>query len=382
MPNIAVVGSISMDLVAVSKKRPKAGETVIGEAFHTIPGGKGANQAVAAARLGANVAMIGAVGNDNYGTVVRKNLENERVFIDYVVPVTDAVTGIAHIVLAEEDNSIVVVQGANALVNESVVNRSKDLLIKADMVVLQLEIPLETVKYVLAICEEHKIPVMLNPAPAQVLSADILEKATYITPNEHECRIVLDDFTSPIEELLAKYPNKLLMTEGSNGVRFHNGTEIVHVPSIAVDVVDTTGAGDTFNGALAVALSEGETLQKAIRFANIAGGLSVTKLGAQGGMPTRDNVSARAVEVLKQLGYEPIVTEHCAKVSIVGAGMAGIPGVTAKIVTALAEKGIQILQSADSHTTIWVLVKETDLVEAVNALHSAFELSKEKQLEQ
>ncbi|KOS30502.1 ribokinase [Bacillus anthracis] len=297
MPNIAVVVSISMDLVAVSKKRPKAGETVIGEAFHTIPGGKGANQAVAAARLGANVAMVGAVGDDNYGTVVKRNLENERVFIDYVVPVTDAATGIAHIVLAEEDNSIVVVQGANALVNESVVNRSKDLLIKADMVVLQLEIPLETVKYVLAICQEHKIPVMLNPAPAQVkLSEDILEKATYITPNEHECRIVLDDFTSPIEDLLAKYPNKLLMTEGSNGVRFHNGTEIVHVPSIAVDVVDTTGAGDTFNGALAVALSEGETLQKAIRFANIAGGLSVTKLGAQGGMPTRDRV--REVQVI------------------------------------------------------------------------------------
>ncbi|HDR8096631.1 TPA: ribokinase [Bacillus cereus] len=296
MPNIAVVGSISMDLVAVSKKRPKAGETVIGEAFHTIPGGKGANQAVAAARLGANVAMVGAVGDDNYGTVVKKNLENERVFIDYVVPVTDAATGIAHIVLAEEDNSIVVVQGANALVSESVVDLSKDLLIKADMVVLQLEIPLETVKYVLAICEEHKIPVMLNPAPAQVLPEDILEKATYITPNEHECRIVLDDFTSPIEDLLAKYPNKLLMTEGSNGVRFHNGTEIVHVPSIAVDVVDTTGAGDTFNGALAVALSEGETLQKAIRFANIAGGLSVTKLGAQGGMPTRDKV--REVQVI------------------------------------------------------------------------------------
>lgn len=240
--------------------------------------------------------MVGAVGNDNYGTVVRSNLENERVFIDYVVPVTDAATGIAHIVLAEEDNSIVVVQGANAHVNESVVDRSKDLLIKADMVVLQLEIPLETVKYVLAICEEHNIPVMLNPAPAQVLSEDILKKATYITPNEHECRIVLDDFTSPIEDLLAKYPNKLLMTEGSKGVRFHNGTEIVHVPSIAVDVVDTTGAGDTFNGALAVALSEGETLQKAIRFANIAGGLSVTKLGAQGGMPTRDRV--REVQVI------------------------------------------------------------------------------------
>lgn len=296
MPNIAVVGSISMDLVAVSQKRPKAGETVIGEAFHTVPGGKGANQAVAAARLGANVAMVGAVGNDGYGKVVRNNLENERIFIDCVVPVTEETTGIAHIVLAEEDNSIVVVQGANRLVNEQIVDRAKDLLVKADMVVLQLEIPLETVKYVLAICEEHKIPVMLNPAPAQVLPADILEKATYITPNEHECRIVLDNFTSPIEELLATYPNKLLMTEGSKGVRFHDGTEIVHVPSISVEVVDTTGAGDTFNGALAVALSEGETLQKAIRFANIAGGLSVTKLGAQGGMPTRERL--REVQVI------------------------------------------------------------------------------------
>ncbi|MBC6973782.1 ribokinase [Bacillus sp. Xin] len=296
MPNIAVVGSISMDLVAVSKKRPKAGETVIGEAFHTVPGGKGANQAVAAVRLGANVAMIGAVGDDAYGKIVRNNLENERIFIDCVVPVTGETTGIAHIVLAEEDNSIVVVQGANRLVNEQIVDCAKDLLVKADMVVLQLEIPLETVEYVLNICEEHKIPVMLNPAPAQFLSADILEKATYITPNEHECRIVLDDFTSPIEELLAKYPNKLLMTEGSKGVRFHNGTEVVHVPSISVEVVDTTGAGDTFNGALAVALAEGELLEKAIRFANIAGGLSVTKLGAQGGMPTRERL--REVQVI------------------------------------------------------------------------------------
>ncbi|MDM5153453.1 ribokinase [Bacillus sp. DX1.1] len=296
MPNIAVVGSISMDLVAVSKKRPKAGETVIGEAFHTVPGGKGANQAVAAARLGANVAMVGAIGDDAYGKIVSDNLENEHIFIDFVEPVTGETTGIAHIVLAEEDNSIVVVQGANRLVNEQVVDRAKDLLVKADMVVLQLEIPLETVKYVLHICEEHKIPVMLNPAPAQVLPEDVLEKATYITPNEHECRIVLDDFISPIEELLAKYPNKLLMTEGGSGVRFHNGTEIVHVPSISVEVVDTTGAGDTFNGALAVALSEGETLQKAIRFANIAGGLSVTKLGAQGGMPTRERV--REVQVI------------------------------------------------------------------------------------
>lgn len=290
MPNIVVVGSISVDLVAISKKRPKAGETVIGEAFHTVPGGKGANQAVAAARLGANVAMVGAIGNDNYGNFVRKNLENEHIFNEYVEAVTHETTGIAHIVLAEEDNSIIVVQGANRSVNEQLVNRAKDLLTKADMVVLQLEIPLETVKYVLNICEEHQIPIILNPAPAQRLPEEVLQKATYITPNEHECRIVLDDFTSPIESLLEKYPNKLLMTEGGNGVRFHNGTELVHVPSISVEVIDTTGAGDTFNGALAVAIAEGEELQKAICFANIAAGLSVTKLGAQGGMPSRDKL--------------------------------------------------------------------------------------------
>lgn len=279
-----------MDLVAVSTKRPKAGETVIGEAFHTVPGGKGANQAVASARLGANVAMVGAVGDDNYGSLVQKNLENEHIFIDYVKRVTDETTGIAHIVLAEDDNSIVVVQGANRLVDEHLVNHAKDLLVKADMVVLQLEIPLETVKYVITICEEYQIPVILNPAPAQRLPEELLQKVTYITPNEHECRIVLDDFTSPIESLLEKYPNKLLMTEGENGVRFHNGTEIVHIPSISVEVVDTTGAGDTFNGALAVAIAEGEELQKAIHFANIAAGISVTKLGAQGGMPLRDKL--------------------------------------------------------------------------------------------
>lgn len=296
MPNIAVVGSIAMDLVAVSKKRPSAGETVIGEAFHTVPGGKGANQAVAAARLGANVAMIGAVGNDSYGEIVQRNLEREGIFIECVEPVTDITTGIAHIVLAEEDNSIIVVQGANRLVDKQIVDKAKDLLLKADMVVLQLEIPKETVQHVLNICDEYHVPVILNPAPAQILPKEVLDKATYITPNEHECRIVLDDFTSPIEELLAKYPNKLLMTEGGNGVRFHNGTEIVHVPSISVEVVDTTGAGDTFNGALAIALSEGTPLQQAVRFANIAAGLSVTKLGAQGGMPTRERV--REVQVI------------------------------------------------------------------------------------
>ncbi|MFD3446577.1 ribokinase [Microbacteriaceae bacterium 4G12] len=288
MANIAVVGSIAMDLVTVSSKRPKAGETVIGEAFHTVPGGKGANQAVAAARLGAKVTMIGAVGQDNHGKMVLDNLQNEQIFIGNVEAVTHTTTGTAHIVLAEGDNSIVVIPGANNAVDQSVIGRAKELLLQANLVVVQLEIPLETVKYVIDMCHEHHVPVVLNPAPAQPLSKDLLDKVAYITPNEHECRIVLDDFESPVEELLAKYPNKLLMTEGEKGVRFHNGTNIVHVPSISVQPVDTTGAGDTFNGALAVALAEGQDLEAAIRFGNLAAGISVTKLGAQGGMPTKE----------------------------------------------------------------------------------------------
>lgn len=290
MTRIAVVGSSSIDLVVVSEKRPKAGETVIGEAFHIVPGGKGANQAVAAARLGAQVTMIGAVGQDEYGRIVLENFKSEQIFTENVKPFTDITTGTAHIVLAEGDNSIVVVPGANKLVDRGIVDESKDVLTKADMVLIQLEIPFETVRYVLQLCGELGVPVILNPAPAQPLPEDLIQKAAYLTPNEHECRIVLNDFSSSIEEMLEKYPNKLLVTEGEKGVRFHNGTEVVSVPSIQVEVVDTTGAGDTFNGALAVALAEGNELEKAILFANMAAGVSVTKLGAQGGMPTRDTL--------------------------------------------------------------------------------------------
>lgn len=291
MKNIAVVGSSSIDLVVVSEKRPKAGETVIGQTFHTVPGGKGANQAVTAARLGAHVTMIGAVGEDAYGEAVQGNFRHEGVCTENVKTIAETTTGTAHIVLAEGDNSIVVVPGANGLVDRRLIDEAKDALAKADMVLLQLEIPFDTVQYVLELCEKRDVPVILNPAPAQRLPEEMIQKAAYLTPNEHECRVVLNDFTSPIEELLAKYPNKLLMTEGELGVRFHNGMEAVRIPGIKVKVVDTTGAGDTFNGALAVALAEGKELVRAIRFANAAAGMSITKLGAQGGMPTRGHMA-------------------------------------------------------------------------------------------
>jgi ribokinase len=290
MTAIAVVGSIAMDLVAVSTKRPTAGETVIGEEFHIVPGGKGANQAVAAARLGASVHMIGAVGQDANGEAVLANLRNEHIVTEHIKVTSHATTGTAHIIVAEGDNSIVVIPGANGHVDRTLIEEAKQILLQAAVVVMQLEIPLDTVQYVLELCNAQGVPVILNPAPAQSLPSRILDKLAYITPNEHECRVVLNDFTSTIEELLAQYPNKLLLTEGEQGVRFHNGMEVVRVAGIHVEPVDTTGAGDTFNGALAVALAEGKNLEQAIRFANIAAGISVTKLGAQGGMPTRDKV--------------------------------------------------------------------------------------------
>lgn len=288
MAKIAVVGSASMDLVVSADKRPLAGETILGNSFHTVPGGKGANQAVAAARLGAEVMMIGRVGTDAYGDTVRENLTKNSVSTEYVEPVTDCSTGTAHIILAEGDNSIIVIKGANDLVIPDYVEKSKEAIKQADIVLIQQEVPPETVEYTADLCEQLGVPLLLNPAPARKISQKVIEKAAFITPNEHECEILFagEDRSAA----LRKYPNKLLITEGKNGVRFFNGREEVVVPGYKVEVVDTTGAGDTFNAAFAVAIAEGQEVETAIQFANRAASLSITKFGAQGGMPTRAEV--------------------------------------------------------------------------------------------
>lgn len=288
MAKITVVGSASMDLVVTSSKRPGAGETVLGESFMTVPGGKGANQAIAAARLGAEVTMIGCVGDDLYGEAVLNNFQSNGVITDYVEPVTDVMTGTAHIVLAEGDNSIVVVKAANDLVTPAYVDKAVEVIRASDMVLIQQEIPEETVVHVSNLCAKYNVPLMLNPAPARPVSQTLIEQAAYITPNEHEAAILFRD--EPLGEVLRKYPNKLFVTEGKKGVRYFDGTQEVVVPGYKVEVVDTTGAGDTFNGALAVALAEGMDLQNSLKFANRAASLSVMKFGAQGGMPTRSEV--------------------------------------------------------------------------------------------
>ncbi|MFB5758826.1 ribokinase [Paenibacillus medicaginis] len=288
MAKICVIGSSSMDLVVTSPKRPGAGETVLGESFKTVPGGKGANQAVAAARLGAEVTMIGRVGDDHFGKAILDNFKANSVNTRYVEPVTDIESGTAHIILAEGDNSIVVVKGANDEVTPAYVDKAADAIRSADIVLIQQEIPEETVVHVSALCAESGTPLLLNPAPARSVPEEVISNAAYITPNEHETAVLFEGVTPA--EALRKYPNKLFITEGSKGVRYFDGEQEILVPAYKVEVVDTTGAGDTFNAAFAVALAEGKPLQESIRFANRAASLSVTKFGAQGGMPARREV--------------------------------------------------------------------------------------------
>lgn len=290
MANICVIGSSSMDLVVTSSRRPGAGETVLGQSFKTVPGGKGANQAVAAARLGAEVVMIGRVGDDTFGTDILENFKANRVNTSNVKPVTHSESGTAHIILAEGDNSIVVVEAANREVTPAYVDEAAEAIRNADIVLIQQEIPEETVVHVSQLCAKYQTPLLLNPAPAREVPQEVIDNASYITPNEHEAEILFKGM-KPVEAL-RQYPNKLFITEGSKGVRYFDGNEEVLVPTYKVQAVDTTGAGDTFNAAFAVALAEGKSIQESVRFANRAASLSVTKFGAQGGMPARDEVEA------------------------------------------------------------------------------------------
>jgi ribokinase len=293
-PKIAVIGSSSMDLVVTSKRRPLAGETVLGESFETVPGGKGANQAVAAARLGANVHMIGCVGDDAYGKEILDNLKANGVNTDYVKPVTQKKSGTAHIILAEGDNSIVVVKGANDFVTPDYVKEAMSLLKECDLIMIQQEVPEETVLEAARLCDEMGVPLLLNPAPAREIPDEVIEKAAYLTPNEHEAGILFRG--QDLSKTLSKYPDKLFITEGAAGVRYHDGNVERLIPSFQVKVVDTTGAGDTFNAAFGTAIAEGQSMKDSLRFANRAASLSVTGFGAQGGMPTRDEVERGLAE--------------------------------------------------------------------------------------
>lgn len=270
-----------MDYVVESSKRPIAGETCIGTSFQTYFGGKGANQAIACARLGSNVSFLGCVGKDDVGKKCIQNLKENGVDTSNIREV-DGETGSAHIVVADYDNSIIVVPGANLhCTKEQVAHALKQ---SPDLVIVQNEIPMECVEYTIQQCYELKIPIIYNPAPAKQIDAKTLKKATYITPNETEFKTLFNGVA--YNEILSQMPNQLILTLGKRGVTFHNKEEVQRILAYTVEVVDTTGAGDTFNGAFAHGLMNKFSLEQSIKFANLAAALSIQKKGAQGGIPT------------------------------------------------------------------------------------------------
>ncbi|WP_321855183.1 ribokinase [Paraburkholderia tropica] len=290
MARVVVVGSINMDMVVATETFPRLGETLFGTRFSTHPGGKGANQAVAAARLGADVTMIGCVGDDAFGNEMKATLAREGVDIRHVSTGREA-TGIASITVSGGDNAIIVVPGANHELTPAHIDAASDAFAQADVVLAQLEVPMATVIHAARRAREHGKPFFLNPAPAVALSDELVELATLLTPNEHELATALQQPEADWARTLASRPGRIAMTHGKEGAYFTqaDGT-LAHQPGFTVEAVDSTGAGDTFNGALAAFWHLG--MSEAVRRANAAGALSVTRAGAQGGMPTLAELEA------------------------------------------------------------------------------------------
>lgn len=283
---ITVIGSANIDVIAEAEIFPVQGETVRGTSFQTAPGGKGANQAVACARLGEDVQLIGSVGSDEFGRTILDNLRSEQVGTDFIQQ-TEGSSGVAVILLTEQDNRIISIPGANHSLRPERIIELKAVICDSDLVVIQLEIPPAVVMQVLKLCKEYQVPVMMDPAPSGSFHLEYMPYLTYVTPNETECAVL---FGNSVEVAAADYPNQLLVTLGSKGVCYHDGEQFIQVEAVPAEIVDTTGAGDTFNGALASRLVQGSDLRQAIQFANAAASLSIEKFGAQGGMPSEAEV--------------------------------------------------------------------------------------------
>ncbi len=299
MKKVVVVGSLNMDLVIEVDRIPKIGETIKGDEMSYLIGGKGSNQAVSACRLGNDVSMIGCVGNDTFGDKILKHLKEEGVNIDGIKCDEATFTGIATIFKTKEDNSIVVIPGANDFCNTDLIDENIETIKSADVLIVQLEIPMETVEYALKIAKENGVKTILNPAPARKLSKEILKNADFITPNETEFEIIANknfNDENELEESMiawqAENPlTRLVVTRGKNGSSYVENATVKTRKTIKVDVVDTTGAGDTFNGALAYGISNNLKMDELVTFAGTAASLSVTKFGAQTGMPKFEEVN-------------------------------------------------------------------------------------------
>lgn len=292
---VLVVGSINTDLVSTTDRIPLAGETVLGSEFKIYPGGKGANQAVAVARLGYPVGMIGCVGSDSFGREARTHLNNAGVDTE-LVETHDGPSGIAVICVSKTgENSIIVTRGANGSLTPTYVEQHRSAIRNASAVLTQLEIPLETVECLSEICWREGVPLILDPAPAATLADGVFKQVRWLTPNRGEAAFYAGDSaetkeTDPrkaLERLLQNGAQGILLKLGKEGVLVgEREGKIEFVPAFDVEAIDTTAAGDAFNGGFAVGLMKGMSVMESARFATAVAGISVTRLGAQPSMPT------------------------------------------------------------------------------------------------
>lgn len=293
---IVVVGSFNVDLTSYLERIPVPGETVTGDRFVTGPGGKGSNQAVAAARLGAEVTFVGRIGQDVFAPIALDMWKAENINTDYVVQDPDHSTGVAPIAVENSgENSIIVILGANLAIEKADIDKAADVIASADVLITQFEIADEIVQYAMQTARDKGVKTILNPAPARSVPQEIVGLADYITPNETELATLAgmsvdDDVVEMARSLLVADGQTVVATLGSAGAQFITKDAAQLVPTYNVDVVDTTGAGDAFNGGFAVALAEGKSLEDAIRFGNATAALSVTKPGTAPSMPQRETV--------------------------------------------------------------------------------------------
>jgi ribokinase len=310
MFDILIIGSLNADLVVRVPRFPVPGETISGGDLKIIPGGKGANQAVAAAKLGATTAMLGRVGQDQFGKILLNNLERFQVDTSRV-QTSHSATGTAVIIVDEiGQNSIVLSPGANGEVTKVDVNEFSVGRIGARFVLLQLEIPLDVVTFAAESARENNVLVILNPAPARALPAELLKSVDYIVPNESELSLLtglevfdLDSAEVAARELLQQGTFKVIVTLGDKGALYVSRDGSFHIPAFSVNVLDTTAAGDAFIAGMAVSLAQGKIMRESIRFACACGALAATKFGAQSSLPTIDEVEKFLDQVARK--YDP-----------------------------------------------------------------------------
>ncbi|WLD93840.1 ribokinase [Alkalihalobacillus sp. AL-G] len=296
--NILVIGSFMMDLVVRTPRAPQKGETIIGTHFSRYPGGKGANQAVSAARLGGDVTMVGMLGNDSFGDDILEELQINQINTKFILRDNTSSTGIGLVTVEEDGNNrIVIVPSANLNYRPTDLVNVESLIEKADILLVQLEMDISVTEEAISCAKQYGVPVILNPAPGRKLEDHLFEKVTYLTPNETEAELLTGIKINSIEDvkeagnvLLSKGVENVVITMADKGALIVNQLGSYHVPGYPVDIKDTVAAGDAFNGGLAIGVASGKSLKDAIHFANAVGALTVTKEGAIPSVPYLNEV--------------------------------------------------------------------------------------------